>query len=284
MHYTQAITESAERRLMLERELSRAAKVDWAGFSLNYQPVVTSSVEMIAAEVLLRWTLPDGSVVSPAEFIPLAEKTGYINSLSRWTLQTACKQLAVWRDSGVRLSYLAINISALQLDPHPPTLPLRDLLLDALSIYKLKPSDLMLEVTESTLTDESSDCFTQLAELVQLGFLLAIDDFGTGYSSMQQLHRVPATTIKIDKSFVDTVDSNVSQQAIVESMIFLSKRLDCKTVAEGVESVLQFESLKAMGCDHFQGYFFSRPLDVDQFSKALASPESLAAKHDSIDN
>ena len=100
---------------------------------------------------------------------------------------------------------------------------------------------------------------------------------------MQQLHRVPASTIKIDKSFVDTVESNLSQQAIVESMIFLSKRLGCATVAEGVECVLQFESLKAMGCDYFQGYFFSKPLDVDQFSRVLASPELLAAKHDSID-
>lgn len=258
--YSTTITLETERRLKLERQLERSVADGFKDFSLHYQPVIDRTGSVSSAEVLMRWTLPDGSSVPPSEFIPIAEKTGLIHPMSRWMLYEAATQLSQWKRNASLVQRIAVNISAVQLFDAIDVLPLKDLLGDVLSKSGLQPADLVLEITESALLDASNSTLLTLQSLVEMGFSLAIDDFGTGYSSMQQLQKVPATTIKIDQSFVRNLQKSQSLQAIVESTVFLSKRLGCTTVAEGVETEEQYRALTAFGCDYFQGYLFAKPM------------------------
>jgi EAL domain-containing protein (putative c-di-GMP-specific phosphodiesterase class I) len=206
-------------------------------------------------EALVRWNHPTAGLLNPAEFLPLAEHDGLMRALDRLVLDHACRQAGVWRDQG-RILRVAVNIS-------------RDSLLDetfsselaaALIRHRLEGPEIEIEITENGVIGDPRAAAFFAERLAGLGVRLAIDDFGTGYSSLAQLRRLRVSTLKIDKSFVDGVATDAEDVAIVETVIQLGHRFGQDIVAEGIENELQLEILRAMGADHGQGYFLSRPL------------------------
>ena len=270
--YDPAISQAIERRLALEQQLDQALQAEEMPFSLVYQPKVRHDGSLAGAEALIRWQLPDGSAVAPAEFIPLAERSGHIHALGNWVIHAACRQLARWRALELPLPLVAINISAVQFESHPEWPLVFDQLQAALQVQQLQPHHLQLEITETAFLGPDPVVIQQLEQLEAAGFRLAIDDFGTGFASMQTLKRYPVHVIKVDKGFVDTICTNAHDQAIVESTLVLARRMGLESVAEGVEHPQQWELLKAMGCDLGQGYLFSRPLAPEAFADLYLRP------------
>jgi diguanylate cyclase (GGDEF)-like protein/PAS domain S-box-containing protein len=251
-------------RLELEGDLRRA--VELGEFVLHYQPVVEAATSrVVALEALVRWQHPTRGLVTPDEFIPLAEDNGLIVDIGRWVLREACQQTRVWQAiAGNEDLTIAVNLSARQLtDP--------DLVRDvarALADAGLPPASLTLEITETVLMRDPEVAIGRLRELKCFGVRLAIDDFGTGYSSLSSLQRLPVDILKIDKAFVDEVTCGVEAAGLVEAVVRLAGTLALETVAEGVERPEQLERLQVLGCQQIQGFYFSRPLtpaDVEQY-------------------
>jgi diguanylate cyclase (GGDEF)-like protein/PAS domain S-box-containing protein len=241
-------------------ELRRA--IDEGHLEVRYQPIVElASGAILGMEALVRWRHPRRGEVLPAEFIPLAEKTGLIVPLGKFVLRQACRQARSWQveNSGGELLTISVNLSAAQLEDAG----LIDAVRGALHESGLPPASLMLEITESVLVHDVEATTLRLQELKDLGVRLAIDDFGTGYSSLSYLRRFAVDTIKIDKSFVDGLGGTGPGLALAKSIVRLAHNLQLNTVAEGVEQPQQLARLAAMGCDEAQGYLFARPLDVD---------------------
>jgi predicted signal transduction protein with EAL and GGDEF domain len=233
---------------------------------LHYQPKIAFATRRIAGvEALARWHHPEYHAIPPDEFIPTAEQTGLIKSLTRWVLVVACRQWEAWQRAGVRLS-VAVNLSARNLQD--PTLP--DQIADVLSTYGMPPSALHLEITESAVMTDLQRAKEVLTRLRELGTRLSIDDFGTGYSSLGYLKDLPVHEIKIDKSFIQGVTKEGHGAAIVSSIIDLSHHLGLEVVAEGVEDHATWERLAALGCDAAQGYYMSRPLAPDALTSWLS--------------
>ena len=264
--YNASISSGVERRLFLERELERAIHAGCGEFSLYYQPQMNGQRQLNGAEALLRWTLSDGTPVAPMEFIPVAERSGHIQRLSSWIIAESCRQLASWQQLPKPLPRLAINISTRQFDPINQRVTLLEELLHQIQSHGLNPSMLELEITETALMQSKPLALGQMHQLARQGFPLAIDDFGTGFASLELLKEVPAGTLKIDKEFVDGIETTPEDQAIIEASLLIAKRLDLHTVAEGVETESQFQALKALGCESFQGYLFSAPLTAQAFA------------------
>jgi EAL domain-containing protein (putative c-di-GMP-specific phosphodiesterase class I) len=227
----------------------RQALLD-GGFELHYQPVVDlHSDEVTGCEALLRWRHPDRGMVSPAEFIPVAEDTGLIVELGEWVLKTACTEAASWPDR-VRL---AVNVSPVQLKN--PTLALK--VAGALAASGLPAGRLELEITEAVLIDDDETALAILHQLRDIGVRIALDDFGTGYSSLSYLKRFPFDKIKIDRCFISDITEIDGSAAIVQSVVNIAAARRMTTTAEGVETQEQRKQLRALGCTEMQGYLFS---------------------------
>ena len=241
---------SAKARLSMEQDL-RQAMAD-GGFELHYQPLVDlRSGEVSACEALLRFRHPERGMVSPAEFIPVAEDTGLINELGDWVLRTACQEAASWPDR-IRL---AVNVSPVQLKSQTLTLRIAGALADS----GLKPSRLELEITEAVLIRDDEAALAILHQLRAVGVRIALDDFGTGFSSLSYLKRFPFDKIKIDRCFVSDISEEDGSSSIVQAVVNIAAALHMTTVAEGVETTAQRELLRKLGCTEMQGYLFSAP-------------------------
>ncbi len=254
---------AASARAVLEIDLRQALQQQ--EFSLHYQPVVDEKGSTTGVEALLRWQHPQRGMVSPAEFIPVAEQAGLIIPLGQWVLQAACAQLVAWNGSvATRKLTMAVNVSARQFR-HPD---FTEQLLDLLRVSGANPYRLKLELTESMLLSDFDDVIVKMGELRSIGVNFALDDFGTGYSSLSYLKRLPLDQLKIDQSFVRDVLTDSNDAAIARTILSLASSLDLSVVAEGVETAGQRDFLLKIGCKAFQGYFFGRPVTVD----ALALP------------
>ena len=264
-----AMDARAKARLTMEQDL-RQALVD-GNFEIYYQPLLDlRSDEITGCEALLRWRHPERGMVSPAEFIPLAEDTGLINELGDWVMQTACTEAAAW-PSHVRL---AVNVSPIQLKS--PTLALR--ITGALAASGLPPDRLEIDITEAVLIHDDETALAILHQLRAIGVRIALDDFGTGFSSLSYLKRFPFDKIKIDRCFVSDIEVDGSA-AIVQAVVNIAAARDMSTTAEGVETEQQREILRQLGCTQMQGYLFSRPKPASQIRPLLgiASEKALAS-------
>ena len=249
-------------RVALENDLHRA--VQDSQFILYYQPQVDDDGLLLGAEALLRWQHPLRGLVSPAEFIPLAEETGLIVALGHWVLQTACAQLVAWASlSTTSQLTLAVNVSACQF--RQPNFV--EQVLSLLEQSGAKPARLKLELTESLLLDDVEDTIAKITTLKANGVGFSLDDFGTGYSSLAYLKRLPLDQLKIDRSFVRDVLTDSNDAAIAKTIVALAHSLGLGVIAEGVESQAQREFLSNVGCRCYQGYFFGRPMPIHEFDQ-----------------
>lgn len=257
----------ANHGLVLEQKLRHA--LEHEEFSLHYQAKVDAMThERVSAEALLRWRPADMGMLPPSQFIPMAEETGLIVPIGRWALSQACAQSALWRRQGMKPIPIAVNISPRQfMDPH--------LIADidrALSDSGTPGDLLQLEITESMMTRDIEHAVAMLRRIRERGVRIAIDDFGTGYSSMSLMKKLPIDTLKIDRSFVSDLPSDIEDRAIVKAIIRMGKALGLRLVAEGVETPEQAEFLRRNHCDELQGFLFSRPIPGDEFAAFMNAP------------
>jgi len=242
-------------RLDLERELRRAIEGDQ--FELHYQPQLSFETgSIVGVEALVRWRHPERGLISPGDFIPLAESSGLIIAIGDWVLNEACKQIILWQKLGLPPIKVGINVSVQQFGPGK----LVDRVAAALEETQLKPDLLKLEITESLLMEDIEQSIKTMNQLRDLGVHLAIDDFGTGYSSLAYLKRFPISELKIDQAFVRELSPDSEDAAIVRAIISLGHNLGLSVIAEGVETAEQYGFLKESNCDEMQGYFFSKPV------------------------
>lgn len=245
--------------------------------TLHYQPQLDIETgRIVGVEALIRWRHPDRGLVSPAEFIPLAEESGLIVSIGAWVLRTACIQARAWQDRvGLRALTVAVNISARQF--RDPDLPRT--IETILGETGLEPRDLELEITESVAMQDVELTITTLNELKQIGVKLSIDDFGTGYSSLSYLKRFPIDRLKVDQSFVRNLTTGANDAAIAAAVITLGRSLNLKVIAEGVETEGQLEVLRRYGCHEMQGYLFSRPVAAAEFAQLVIENRRVNVTH-----
>jgi diguanylate cyclase (GGDEF)-like protein/PAS domain S-box-containing protein len=256
--FTAEMNRIAVKRLMLDHDLRVA--METRQFELHYQPQLDSrDGRIVGVEALVRWRHPRDGLVPPAEFIPVAEETGLIMPLGEWVLDEACRQLRAWRDDGIRDVTMAVNLSAHQL--HSPALLMH--VAQALEKHGLAGNDLELEVTESVAMHDPDASISQLRSLRDLGVRLSIDDFGTGYSSLSYLKLLPIHTLKLDRSFVRDIETDLNDVAICTATIALAHNLGLTVIAEGVETEAQRELLASHRCDFMQGFLFSKPLPAE---------------------
>lgn len=263
--YDPVMQATIEARVELEGELRHA--LERRQFQLYYQIQVDSSRRPIGAEALLRWHHPDRGLVSPAQFIPLAEETGIIIPVGLWVLRTACSQLQRWQKNVLtRDLTLAVNVSAKQFRQSDFVANVQRTLLET----GVNPGLLKLELTESIVLENVEETIAKMREIKLMGVSFSMDDFGTGYSSLQYLKRLPLDQIKIDQSFVRDIAHDPNDAAIVQTIIAMSEVLGLSVIAEGVETEVQREFLELRGCLAFQGYLFGRPVPIEQFEAGLS--------------
>ncbi len=258
MFYTEAMDASTRMRATLVGALRKA--IERGELHLLYQPKLSLLDDRITGvEALLRWNSEELGLISPSEFIPIAEETGMIVEVGEWVLREACAQLTRWRDAGIEDIGMSVNVSVLQL--LRGELPQR--LCDILAEFDVAPNRFELELTESMVMANAEQSITTLRQLKTVGVTLAIDDFGTGYSSLAYLKRLPIDTLKIDKAFVGDITTDPDDEAITATIINMAHSLGLNVVAEGVESAEQIEYLREQGCDEVQGHWLSWPLTQD---------------------
>lgn len=262
--FTEEMNTRVMERLLLENSLRGA--VERNEFFLIYQPQVEiSTSRVVGLEALLRWQHPEHGLIDPDRFIRVAENTGVILSIGEWALRTACRQIIQWQTAGLSIVPVAVNVSAVQFRQEG----FRDLIRRVLDDTTLAPEYLQLELTESLLLTNADVVFKILHELQGMGLKLVIDDFGTGYSSLSYLRHFPVSKLKIDRSFIRDVALNADDAAITRAIISMSRGLNLRVLAEGVESDSQLAFLREHGCDEYQGYYFSRPVTVDRVAEGL---------------
>jgi diguanylate cyclase (GGDEF)-like protein len=258
--------------LQLETDLRRA--VERNEFRLYYQPIVSfHSGKVYGFEALIRWLHPEKNIISPAEFIPIAEETGLIIPIGRWVLREACRQMKEWQQSYPNLPPLtvSVNLSGKQLSQP-------DLIQDIKSILnetELDPSYLELEITESVIMENAEHAADMLAQLRALRVQINVDDFGTGYSSLSYLHRFPVNNLKIDQSFVSRIGVDEENSEIISTILTLARNLGLDVIAEGVETKEQLNHLQDLGCEQGQGYYFSVPVDHKGAAMLIENMESI---------
>jgi diguanylate cyclase (GGDEF)-like protein len=251
-------------RLLLENDLRQALALNQ--FEVHYQPKVDAARgNIVGVEALLRWRHPTRGLVSPAEFVPLAEETGLILNMGEWVLREACRQARAWQLSGLEFVRVAVNLSAKQFRQKD----LVGLVKSALDEAQLPPHLLELELTESSVMSDSENSAAILEQLSRLGVLISIDDFGTGYSNMSYLRRFPIDKLKIDRSFIRDISSSPDGLSIVRAIVSLTHSLRLKAIAEGVETPDQLEAIRELGCDQYQGYLFSTPLTAEAIEELM---------------
>lgn len=273
--YTRELEEQISRRREIEDAVTNGLANDQ--FNLDFQPLLNSETgECLGFEALLRLTDDYGSLIPPAEFIPIAEAIGEIEKIGTWVLQQATKVAATWPEG----TYVSVNLSARQFDSGK----LASFVADALDAAGLKPERLELELTESLLMDNVESVSAQLQELRQLGVSLAMDDFGTGYSSLGYLWQYRFDKLKIDRSFVTGLDNNnAAAQEILETIVMLGHRLDMQVTAEGVETQAQATALSKLSCDQFQGFFFGRPMPASDIAAFMLNNFSASSASERAD-
>ena len=255
-----------ETRAALEADLHTA--LDQRQFRLYYQVQVDSGGASRGAEVLLRWYHPQRGLVSPAQFIPLAEDTGLIVPIGEWVLDTVCAQIAQWSDQPLFCDLvIAVNVSAKQFRQSDFVSQVQKYVLQ----HRIRPALLKLELTESLVLDNIDDTIAKMRALKEFGVSFSMDDFGTGYSSLSYLKRLPLDQIKIDQSFVRDITTDRTDLVMVKTIVNLGENFEMDVIAEGVESDAQLQLLKQSGCNNFQGYLFSKPVPIDQFEALLTN-------------
>jgi EAL domain-containing protein (putative c-di-GMP-specific phosphodiesterase class I) len=249
-------------RVSLEKDLRRG--IAHGQLLLYYQPQVDSEGRITGAEALVRWQHPRLGLVAPGEFIPLAEETGLILPLGRWVMEKACAQIAAWaeREETAHLT-LAVNVSARQFQ-QPKFV---EEVLSLLARTHTDPRKLKLELTETVLLGNVDFIIASMTALNEQGLSFSLDDFGTGYSSLSYLRRLPLSQLKIDESFVRDLLIDSNDVAVAGTIIALAHSLGLAVIAEGVETREQLEQLKMYGCGAFQGYFFGRPVPIEEFGR-----------------
>ena len=235
-------------------------------FSLNFQPQYSiKSKKLRGLETLIRWRDNDGKMISPLQFIPIAEKNGTIVPIGAWVMDESIRTYATWRRQYDYPLILSLNISAIQYAQDD----FIDTVIETIDRYGVNHDEIELEITESVLINDFKDIITKLRTLRDYGIRISLDDFGTGYSSLSYLKGLPITTLKIDKSFVDTILNDENTKVITESIIFMVKKLGFETIAEGVETEEQYTYLESIGCDGIQGYYLNRPMPADEIEKKV---------------
>lgn len=285
--FTKEMSDEVIEKVELQNSILKAledqaiAEID-KQFEVHYQPIVHVTGasggklrwRVKGAEALLRWNHPQKGSISPGRFIPLAEESGLIIPIGSWVLYTVAEQLKKWHLAGYEDLYMSVNLSPRQFKDEW----LLDNIQRALEMKKLDPHYLQLEITEGTVMEDPDESIRKLEELHDRGIKISIDDFGTGYSSLNYLRRFPLDSLKIDRSFVIDIVENTSNQGIVRAIISMAKNMDIEVLTEGTEEQDQVEFLFGEDCSCFQGYFFSRPLPLDDYTEFLStrySPEEI---------
>jgi EAL domain-containing protein (putative c-di-GMP-specific phosphodiesterase class I) len=262
--FDQKMQDTINTRVVLEGELRQA--LERQQFKLYYQLQVTHDRQIVSVEVLIRWQHPERGIVSPLDFIPMAEETGLILPIGQWVLETACTQLMKWQDDPLASHLLlAVNVSARQF--HQPDFV--EQVRAVLDKTGLDPSKLKLELTESVVLDDIDDTVLKMNALRAIGVGFSMDDFGTGFSSLAYLTRLPLSQLKIDQSFVHNLGVKPSDAVIVQTIIGMAKNLNLAVIAEGVETEDQRAFLELNGCPLCQGYLFSKPVPLAEFEALL---------------
>jgi len=262
--YSQELADRSSNKFFMESRLHRALENN--EFEVYYQPQVSiEDSRIIGAEALVRWNDPEHGIISPTAFIPIAEESGLIVPLGLWVLDTACRQAAKWCREVDPDFCISVNLSSKQLAGDT----IFDSVQSILEGSGLSADNLELEITESAIMDNPEGGIAQLERIRGLGISIAIDDFGTGYSSLSYLKRLPITRVKIDRSFLKDAHVNRDDEMIVNAIIVMSKSLNLRVIAEGVEHEEHLQYLKSHGCNEYQGFYFSKPVPVDQFEILL---------------
>lgn len=268
--YEAELHSAAFERILMENSLRYA--LERGEISLNYQPIIElDSGELSGVEALARWQGPSGDIIEPATFMPVAEESGLIIPIGTWVLAQACEQQKKWLDAGGAKVAIAVNLSARQFQQPDLVTTVGDIL----AASGLPPHYLTLEISEKSMMDYGQEAFAVLDHFHSLGIHIAIDNFGTGYSSLRYLARLPLDMLKIDREFVDQLLEQAQDQAVVSAVISLAHNLGIKVVAEGVESKEQHEWLKAKGCQAGQGFWYERPLGMEDFARRYGADLTL---------
>ncbi|MGZ8229871.1 MAG: putative bifunctional diguanylate cyclase/phosphodiesterase [Burkholderiales bacterium] len=269
--FTQDMNAKAFAVLSMERDLREAVKE--SQFLLHFQPQIELATgRVIGGEALIRWQHPQHGLVPPGRFIPFAEERALIVPIGEWVLRATCRQIRAWRDAGLPVVPLGVNVSALQFRQHG----FRDTVAAVLEETGVGPECLELEMTESVMMHGAESSTAIIGELKSMGLKLAMDDFGTGYSSLSYLKRFPIDRVKLDRSFVEGLPWDADDAAIAIAVLGMANALQLKVVAEGVETPEQLELLKSWGCHEAQGFYFSKPLPADEFIQFVMSSSALA--------
>jgi diguanylate cyclase (GGDEF)-like protein len=269
LFYTQKMTEMVVGRLALENQLRQA--LDRQEFVLHYQPKVSLATgKLTGVEALIRWHDPQSGLVPPGNFIPTLEETGLILDVGRWAMQKAIEDYLRWRNAGLAVVPVAVNVSPLQLRHRGFIGEIEA----ALGVNAFAAAGLELEITESVIMEDVKLSIASLDAIRALGVSVAIDDFGTGFSSLSYLHRLPVDALKIDRSFVDGMALTPEALALVSTIINLARWLRLKVVAEGVETEEQKRLLQLLGCDEMQGYIFSKALPAAILEERYLTPSA----------
>ncbi len=254
-----------ERKTCIERILRSA--IENNELSINYQPQYDAQKnEIFGFEALLRLNSKELGFVSPLEFISVAEECGYITKISRWVINESCKQTVKWLNRGYKFKSMSINISSVDIQQSDFLESIKDILKST----GINPNIIELEITETVLMQSLDSSINILEKLMEMGIRIALDDFGTGYSSLNYLGRIPISTLKIDKSFIDNITSSKKKESMINNIIQMAHSMDLKVVAEGVETKEQLSILKDRDCNYIQGYYFSKPLPESEIEKLLA--------------
>ena len=253
----------------IERKSGMQQALTDDNFEVYYQPIIDVKTEkLVSMEALVRWPHPVEGMISPAEFIPIAEKTGLILPLGEWVLRSVCKQIHLWDKEGFSDFRVAVNLSARQFENNIP-----GMVGGILAETGVSSSSLALEITEGIAMKNVDQNIKMLEELRDLGLNISIDDFGTGYSSLAYLKRFPLNTLKIDRSFIKDIDTNSDDREITKAIIAMGQNLNLKVLAEGAETIEQVQILRDSGCDYIQGYYYSRPLPAAEILPFLQQSE-----------
>jgi EAL domain-containing protein (putative c-di-GMP-specific phosphodiesterase class I) len=256
----------AARKLKIEHMLHQALEL--GELTLAYQPISNvASGAVVSAEALLRWRQPDGSYISPEEFVPIAEECGLMIRTGEFVLDEACRQFSAWRESALQLSRMCVNVSKAQL----LSTTLARTIERILNKHGMQPHELELEISERGILSGDTSVINQLHELKAVGVSLSIDDFGTGDSAIGYLKDMPVDTLKIDRSYTANLTHDTKDAALASAMVALGQRLDLTIIAEGVETEGQLRILRDLGCDAYQGFLCSEPVSAETFAARLVT-------------
>jgi polar amino acid transport system substrate-binding protein len=267
LFFSQDMNDKVSEKMELENNLRKAIKN--REFVVYYQPQIDlKTMEVKGVEALVRWNHPTEGLIQPAKFIPTAEASGLIVEIDEFVMRTACRQLKTWIDSDFIPITISLNLTSKELLQENFTMVLKKIIKDS----GIRADYLELEITESLFLEDLNVAIDILKELKAIGVRISLDDFGTGYSSLNYLKRLPIDTIKIDKSFMNEITEDSKEEAIAESIIALAHKMNLSVIAEGIETKKQLEFIKEHKCDKAQGYYFSKPIPVDEVEKLLSVP------------